>query len=139
MAAIRCSYMNTTVKADTPTLQPYSASPLAKSASQGGNVFGLGPSDGPLVSILALTWWQDKEDDEKIARAFREVIEAIDRDAASRGTSVPFKYLNYAWDFQDPINPYGIENKQALQEASRKYDPEGLFQKGVPGGFKLFP
>lgn len=163
--AIRCSYMNTTVKADIPTLlaavdtytaaleplkqckgitcsftlQPYSTSLLTKSASHGGNVLGLGPSDGPLVSILALTWWQDKADDEKITKAFRGVIETIDQDAESRGTSVPFKYLNYAWDFQDPINSYGTENKQALQEASRKYDPEGLFQKGVPGGFKLFP
>jgi hypothetical protein len=25
-----------------------------------------------------------------------------------------------------------------LQKASKKYDPQGLFQTGVPGGFKLF-
>ncbi|ROW09007.1 hypothetical protein VMCG_02683 [Cytospora schulzeri] len=162
--ATRCAYINTTVKADIATLQaaadmyvaalepikgcegitcsltlqPYAASLLAKSASQGGNVLGLAPSDGPLVSILALAWWKDKADDEEIIKTFREVIEVIDRDAASRGTSVLFKYMNYAWGFQDPIDSYGIEDKQALQEASRKYDPEGLFQKGVPGGFKLF-
>lgn len=84
------------------------------------------------MSILAFTCWQNKEDYEKIAEAIREVIEAIDQDAVSRGTSVPFKHLKYGWDFQDPINSYGIENKQALQEASRKYYSKGLFQKGGP-------
>lgn len=161
---VRCAYMNTTVKADAPTLkaaaevylaaleslkecegitcsltlQPYSASLLRKSAELGGNVLNLSAEDGPLVSILALTWWKNKADDEKIVGTFRKVIETIDRDAASRGTAVPFKYMNYAWDFQDPISSYGEENKAFLQEVSKKYDPEGLFQKGVPGGFKLF-
>lgn len=161
---VRCAYMNTTVKADAETLkaaseaylaaleplkgcegitcsltlQPYSASLLRKSEELGGNVLGLGAEDGPLVSILALTWWKDKADDEKITGTFRKVIETIDRDAASRGTAVPFKYMNYAWDFQDPISSYGEENKAFLQEISKKFDPDGVFQKGVPGGFKLF-
>lgn len=160
---IRCAYMNTTVKADAPTLaaaaetylaaleplkecegitcsltlQPYSASLLRKSAELGGNVLGLSPVDGPLVSVLALTWWKDKADDEKIVGTFGKVIEAIDRDAASRGTAVPFKYMNYAGNFQDPIGSYSEENRAFLQEVSRKYDPDGVFQKGVPGGFKL--
>lgn len=161
---VRCAYMNTTVKADAPTLkaaaeaylaaleplkecegitcsltlQPYSTSLLQKSAEFGGNVLGLSAEDGPLVSILALTWWKNKVDDETIVGTFRKVIETIDQDAASRGTGVPFKYMNYAWDFQDPITSYGEENKAFLQEVSKKYDPEGVFQKGVPGGFKLF-
>lgn len=161
---VRCAYMNTTVKADAATLnaaaeaylgaieplkgcegitcsltlQPYSASLLRKSEALGGNVLGLSAEDGPLVSILALTWWKDKADDEKIVGTFRKVIETIDRDAASRGPAVPFKYMNYAWGFQDPIGSYGEENKAFLQEVSKKYDPDGVFQKGVPGGFKLF-
>lgn len=161
---VRCAYMNTTVKADAPTLkaaaeaylaaieplkecegitcsftlQPYSTSLLRKSAELGGNVLGLRSEDGPLVSILALTWWKNKTDDEKIVGTFRKVIETIDQNAASRGTAVPFKYMNYAWDFQDPISSYGEKNRAFLQEVSKKYDPEGVFQKGVPGGFKLF-
>lgn len=137
---VRCAYMSTTVKADAPTLaaaaeaylaaieplkgcegitcslamQPYPASLLRKSADLGGNVLGLDAADGPLVSILALTWWKDKADDEKIVGTFREVIETVDRDAASRGTSVPFKYMNYAWNFQDPISSYGEKNKAFL-------------------------
>lgn len=161
---VRCAYMNTTVKADAPTLkaaaeaylaaieplkqceditcsltlQPYSTSLLRKSAELGGNVLGLSAEDGPLVSILALTWWKNKTDDEKIVGTFRKVIETIEQDATSRGTAVLFKYMNYAWDFQDPISSYGEKNRAFLQEVSKKYDPKGVFQKGVPGGFKLF-
>ncbi|KAI1268039.1 FAD-binding domain-containing protein [Xylariaceae sp. FL1019] len=159
----RSSYMNTTVKADlatlqaatdiyskgieplkscegvllSMTLQPYPLSLLQSSATQGGNVLGLKPELGPLVSILYLTFWEDKEDDNKIMKHLRASLEEVDRDAESRGTLVPFKYLNYAGTFQDPIGSYGNENVERLKNASAKFDPDGLFQKGVPGGWKL--
>ncbi|OTA76491.1 hypothetical protein M434DRAFT_88032 [Hypoxylon sp. CO27-5] len=157
---VRCAYINTTVKADVPTLkaasdtyiaaigplktlegiicsltlQPYSVSLLDKC----DNSLGMDTSDGPLVSILLLTWWKNQDDDETIIQTFKGVLEKIDADATSRGTAVPFKYLNYAYSFQDPIRSYGVKNGEKLREVSRKYDPEGIFQKGVPGGFKLF-
>lgn len=99
---------------------------------------GIDPLDGPLMSILLLSFWQNKEDDDKIHSTFKGVIEAVDQDAATRGTAVPYKYMNYAAPFQDPINTYGKENKAKLQATSKKYDPEALFQKGVSGGWKLF-
>ncbi|KAI3400702.1 hypothetical protein diail_1911 [Diaporthe ilicicola] len=159
----RVSYMNTTVKADVPTLmeayeiyknalgplkaaeglttsftlQAYPKSLLDKTASAGGNSLGIDPQDGPLMSILILSFWQNKEDDDKIHSTFKGVIEAVDKDAATRGTAVPYKYMNYAAPFQDPIGSYGKDNKARLQAVSKKYDPQGLFQKGVPGGWKL--
>lgn len=156
--------MNTTVKADveTPrlatdeytsaleplksveritcslTLQPYPVSLMEKSKSLGGNVLGLDASQGPLVSVLALTWWENKDDDEKILSTFKGVLDKVDRIAAEKGTAVPFKYLNYAWASQEPIKSYEAENVAFLKRVSKEYDPNGLFQKGVPGGFKLF-
>jgi hypothetical protein len=120
------------------TLQPYALSLLNKSASLGGNSLGLDPADGPLVSILLLTYWSNKQDDEKIFAVMRDVLDNIVKDSETRGTDVPFKFMNYASNFQDPIGSYGKENKMKLQDVSRKYDPEGMFQNGVPGGFKLF-
>lgn len=160
----RISYINTTVKADVPTLitayetyvnalgllksveglttsltlQAYPKSLLDKTASAGGNSLGINPVDGPLMSILILSFWQNKEDDDKIQSTFKGVIEAVDQDATTRGTAVPYKYMNYAAPFQDPINSYGEKSKAKLQATSKKYDPEGLFQKGVIGGWKLF-
>lgn len=120
------------------TLQAYPKSLLDKTASAGGNSLGIDPSEGPLMSILILSFWQNKADDDKIHSTFRDVIEAIDLDASRRGTAVSYKYMNYAAPFQDPISSYGTENRAKLQAASKKYDPEGLFQKGVSGGWKLF-
>lgn len=120
------------------TLQPYSRSCLESSAVQGGNSLGLDAANGPLVSILLLTYWSKKEDDSKIEKTMRGVLEKIEQDSMSRKTAVPFKFLNYSSQFQDPIGSYGEKNKQKLQEVSKKYDPTGVFQKSVPGGFKLF-
>ncbi|KAI0502855.1 hypothetical protein F5B22DRAFT_653566 [Xylaria bambusicola] len=160
----RSVYMNTTVKADIATLQaathifsaaieplksckdillsltlqPYPLSLLQRSTTEGGNVLGLEPELGSLVSILFLTYWENREDDEKIMNTLRDALNEIDGDAAQKGTLVPFKYLNYAAPFQDPIGSYGAANVEKLRSASRKFDPDGLFQEGVPGGWKLF-
>lgn len=115
------------------TLQAYPKSLLEKCV----NCLGLKASEGPLVSILLLNWWKDQADDDVVIKTFRGVLEKIDEHAAAQGTGVAYKYMNYAYDFQDPIASYGAESHQVLREVSRKYDAEGLFQKGVPGGFKI--
>ncbi|KAF2818784.1 FAD-binding domain-containing protein [Ophiobolus disseminans] len=156
---VRCAYMNTTVKADVTTLlaaaeifndsfqplkelegmtsaftlQAYPVSLLEKC----NNSLGISADDGPLMSILLLNRWKNKDDDELVIGTFKKALERIDEDAASRGTAVPYKYMNYVYNFQDPIGSYGIDNHQELLKISREYDPEGLFQEGVPGGFKL--
>jgi hypothetical protein len=115
------------------TLQSYPVSLLSKCV----NSLGLSVQDGPLMSVLLLTWWKNKGDDDLVVSTFKKALEQIDEDAASRGTAHPYKYMNYAYDFQDPIGSYGVENHEDLQEVSRTYDAAGFFQKGVPGGFKL--
>ncbi len=61
----------------------------------------------------------------------------IDQATRAAGLFNRFKYLNYAAPFQDPISSYGPVSKAQLQAVSKKYDPEGFFQAGIPGGFKL--
>jgi hypothetical protein len=116
------------------TLQAYPVSLLKKC----DNSLGLDAANGPLVSILLLNWWKNKEDDDRIIQTFKGVLEKIDQDAEARGTGVPYKYMNYAWNFQSPIKSYGTKQHNLLREVSKKYDADGLFQKAVPGGFKLF-
>jgi hypothetical protein len=115
------------------TLQAYPASLLEKC----NNSLGLNADQGPLMSILLLNWWNKKEDDGLIIQTFKDALGKMDEDAVSRGTAVNYKYMNYAHDFQDPIASYGTENQELLRVVSKKYDAEGLFQRGVPGGFKL--
>lgn len=160
----RCLYMNVTVKADAETLttggdiwceelesvkdaaglmcsytlQPYPVSQLEKTGAAGGNVLGLDCSNGPLVNVLLLTYWADKRDDERVAGFMQEALRRIAQNADTRGQLVPYIYWNYAFSHQDALQSYGEENVRKLQEASKKYDPEGVFQEACPGGFKLF-
>ncbi|OTA92711.1 hypothetical protein M434DRAFT_396272 [Hypoxylon sp. CO27-5] len=120
------------------TLQPYARSQLEASARKGGNSLGLDPSLGPIVSVAFLMYWNLESDDQKILGAFKGALERIKTDASQRGQLIDFTYLNYSFNFQDPIGSYGADNKKELQRVSKKFDPEGIFQKGVPGGWKLF-
>jgi hypothetical protein len=47
-------------------------------------------------------------------------------------------YLDYADNTQDPLAGYGSENVKKMKVAANKYDPSGVFQNLVPGGFKRF-
>ncbi|OOF97839.1 hypothetical protein ASPCADRAFT_513492 [Aspergillus carbonarius ITEM 5010] len=160
MEGMRCAYMNITLKASSPalktaadiytsslepikskeglicslTLQPYPISLLEKSIELGGNFLGLSPADGPLVSVLLLTYWKNREDDEQILGLMKGVLGRIDAEAKEEGQVVGFTFMNYASGFQDPVASYGVENMRRLQGVSRKYDPEGVFQRLVPRG-----
>ncbi|KAI1501826.1 hypothetical protein F5X99DRAFT_418254 [Biscogniauxia marginata] len=121
------------------TLQPYARSQLEASAKKGGNSLGLNPSLGSIVSVAFLMYWNLASDDEKILGTFKGALTKMKEYALSRGQLIDFTYMNYSFNFQDPISSYGAENKKELQRVSNKFDPQGIFQKGVPGGWKLFP
>lgn len=62
---------------------------------------------------------------------------AIDAYATSIGANTPFRYLNYADPTQNPLKSYGSANVAFIKKVAAKYDPEGIFQSKVPGGFKI--
>ncbi|PYI33529.1 FAD-binding domain-containing protein [Aspergillus indologenus CBS 114.80] len=102
------------------------------------NSLGLDPADKRLVIFLLVAFFPDPSDAELVHGAAMSLIEAIEGLTKDAGVYRPFKYMNYADVAQDVIGGYGAQSVAALQRASRKYDPKGLFQTGVPGGFKLF-
>ncbi|KAH9995153.1 FAD-binding domain-containing protein [Xylariaceae sp. FL0662B] len=142
---IRCRCMNVSVKADIETLttgcdiwfeelesvkdaadlmcsytlQPYPVSLLKKTSANGGN-------------------WAEKKDDERVISFMQKALKRIEQNADARNQLVPYIYWNYASPHQDALRSYGEENVRKLQEASKKYDPNGVFQTACPGGFKLF-
>ena len=103
-----------------------------------GNALGLEDSNDPLVLCLLSVTWTRAQDDATVNSVTQALIEKIDESTKAAGLFNKFKYLSYAASFQDPISSYGSERKAQLQAVSKKYDPEGFFQAGVPGGFKLF-
>ncbi|KAI1423103.1 hypothetical protein F5Y12DRAFT_798824 [Xylaria sp. FL1777] len=120
------------------SLYPYQPSLLAASATLGSNVLCVYPNFGPIIMISIFAWWTKSEDDDKILREFDDILTKTEQKAEVDGLAVRLKYMNYAASFQDPIGSYGLDIKEKLQIISKLYDPHGIFQKGVPGGWKLF-
>ena len=61
----------------------------------------------------------------------------IDGYAAERDLKRDLVYLNYAGRNQDPLGSYGADELAQLRRVAAKYDSRGVFQRRVPGGFKL--
>ncbi|KAK8122598.1 hypothetical protein PG984_011268 [Apiospora sp. TS-2023a] len=122
----------------TLAIQPQPSIMFKASAEAGGNSLGLSESNGNLFNVLLTTTWADEKDDPLMESQTRHMFELFEAEAERLGVTNPYVYLNYAASWQDPIGGYGEGNKAFLQDVSRKYDPQGVFQKNAPGGFKLF-
>lgn len=95
------------------------------------------PSEGPLFVVLINPSWKLAEDDARIFTAIDDLVAELKGMASEKGLLHQYIFANYGNGNQDVIAGYGSESVSKLQETSRRYDPDGLFQKGIPGGFKL--
>lgn len=86
--------------------------------------------------LLYITW-SDPAYDAALNKAAYDTVNDIKAKSVATGTSNPYIYLNYAGEFQDPLGGYGKANVAKLAALSKKYDPNGVFQKLVPGGWKI--
>ncbi|RAK98439.1 FAD-binding domain-containing protein [Aspergillus ibericus CBS 121593] len=106
--------------------------------TNGTNSLGLTPGETDLVIGLVSIAYDNPADDDRVFSVQEAIVDAQTALLEEAGLLIPFKYLNYADVSQDPFGSYGEENRERLREVSRRYDPLGVFQWGVPGGFKLF-
>jgi hypothetical protein len=104
---------------------------------EGKNVLGTSKADGNGVILLAGASWSDPSSTAFAQAMGPKIVGAMDRTATRAGGLHRFKYMNYADPNQDVFGSYGEENLVFLRATSRKYDPRGIFQKKVPGSFKL--
>jgi hypothetical protein len=103
----------------------------------GGNVLGLEDEQRDLVIVLIHSVWSDAMESRQVKSNMREFINRAERLAQQMGVHHPYKYLNYAESFQDVISSYGSASVDFMIHTSEKYDPIQLWQRRVPGGFKL--
>lgn len=106
-------------------------------AASGGNVLGLEDADEDLVIVLATTTWQSSGSDELVNQVMKDFIDEAQVMAKKAKVNSRYIYTNYAAGWQDPMKGYGEKSLEFLKEVSRIYDPGQVFQKQVPGGFKL--
>lgn len=81
--------------------------------------------------------WQDPRDDGLFKQISDSTITEINNYAKSINKDNEYIYLDYAGKDQDPLHSYGSNNLSKLRKVAEQYDPNGVFQKLVPGGFKL--
>jgi hypothetical protein len=81
--------------------------------------------------------WQGAEQDALFQGVGADLINGIREYAESIGADNPYLYLNYADNTQDALASYGSENVKKMKAAAKRYDPFGVFQRLVPGGFKI--
>ena len=118
------------------SLQPITAGIIARSPFLHEAVPTLSTNTTSIVVAQLTGTWKDSNDSAAIEAAALKLIDGIDDAARTEGMQTGYIYLNYAHAGQ---NVFGEgERSKRLQETSRKYDPEGIFQRCVPGGFKLF-
>lgn len=116
-------------------------STLSHTGKRGGNALGLTEADGPLLIVqLSLSWGASSSsaEDEAIIAQGNALIADVKKWSERKGLAHKYIYMNYAGKNQDVFAGYGGNNQARLRRIAKKYDPQGVFQKLVPGGKKLW-
>ncbi|OAL46185.1 FAD binding domain-containing protein [Pyrenochaeta sp. DS3sAY3a] len=118
--------------------QPLPPAYWRNSASRGGNVLGLERFGNQVLCLYQpYISWQGAGQDALFQQAGADLINRIRAYAESIGADNPYLYLDYADKTQDPLKSYGPDSVKKMKAAAKKYDPFGVFQNLVPGGFKI--
>jgi hypothetical protein len=116
---------------------PLTKTLLASSVRSGGNAFDISPSDGPLLIVFIHPIWAEAGDDERVHREIGRLLDDFNEMAKESGKWHRYIFPNYGYVKSDVIAGYGEESVDRMRKVAKKVDPEGVFQKCVPGGFKL--
>lgn len=102
------------------------------------NALGLARHKNQSLAVcLVSTSWTDPSQNEQIYGLARDLLESIENEAKKLGVYDPYIYLNYAAPWQDVIVGYGPASVRRLQKLKAEVDPNNVFQRLVPGGFKI--
>ena len=121
------------------TLQPINRAIASKSYPVSGNSLGL-PLDipsGALVLLSLSTTWNDSSHSARVEASARKLRNSIISTFKAARTFNRYIDLNHADSHQDLIVGYGPAVWAHLNEVSKEYDPNGIFQNSVPGGIQI--
>ncbi|KAF2123852.1 FAD-binding domain-containing protein [Dothidotthia symphoricarpi CBS 119687] len=117
--------------------QVWSTRYTANSMYKGGNVLGMERYTENFIMYQSYLSWSEAKDDELFINQGLALTDGIQKFASSKGTAVDYLYLNYADKDQDPLSAYGADKVKFMRTVARKYDPSGIYQNLLPGGFKI--
>jgi hypothetical protein len=117
--------------------QPFPTVFAAQGDARGGNVLGLDRIADDAVLLLFTTSLHHAAQRDAAAATTKRIYQDMEREAARRGMLYDWKYLNYAHPTQNPLASYGPRNVAKIKAAAVRYDPKGVFQTRLPGGYKI--
>ncbi|KAK4500048.1 hypothetical protein PRZ48_008234 [Zasmidium cellare] len=106
--------------------------------TNGTNAMRLAPDQRDVVMASVTAVYSNSSDRALVESTVDGVFQRQKASLSSQGKLLPFIYLNYADVSQDVFGSWGTGAREFLQNVSSKYDPLGVFQKQLVGGFKLF-
>ncbi|KAL8782783.1 MAG: hypothetical protein Q9213_005107 [Squamulea squamosa] len=130
-------------------LQPLPRLFTERSIERGGNVLGLDRYQDDNVLFLLDMAWNGTQYDARIRSLADKVIGDLTTYLSEVKALKDFQYINcmkrsvnavynkHAFEDQDPLGGYGPAALAKIKAASKKYDAGQVFQKLVPGGYKL--
>ncbi|PVI05025.1 FAD-binding domain-containing protein [Periconia macrospinosa] len=119
----------------TLSFQPFPHVLYSKDAAS--NALGLEKYTDDLINVLYTVSWALPLDNDVVYARLQKLELDLQSLAREKGLQNEWLYLNYAAGWQKPVQAYGTESVSFLKGVSDAYDPAKIFQKAVPGGFKL--
>lgn len=117
------------------SIQPISSSVVEAGNAKGGNALGLTAVNQTWFKVDSGWLWPD--DDEVVHSGSTQLIGEVQAAAKESGNSLRYIFMNDAsWD-QEVIDHYGTNNVRKFRQIQREYDPDLVFQRLVPGGYKI--
>jgi hypothetical protein len=117
--------------------QPISVSMIEESKSRGMSPMTKNLVKKPQMWFCINMGWNLESDDVRVGEILMETLKRIEELTKKRGLYHEFVFLNDAYATQDPFRSFGTNVYRKLERISRTVDPQGIFQKRLPGGFKL--
>ncbi|KAI9148105.1 FAD-dependent monooxygenase yanF [Paramyrothecium foliicola] len=118
--------------------QPVLAVVIAHTKAKGAaDTLGLSDVVHDSINLLIMAEFDTLELQQAGEALMKEGLDSLAKLADSIGARTDWLYLNYSHTDQDPVASYGNTSVNWLKKVSAEYDPTGMFQKRVPGGFKL--
>ncbi|KAL6875000.1 hypothetical protein J3F83DRAFT_712930 [Trichoderma novae-zelandiae] len=122
----------------TLTLEPIVPAIIVQSTANGDNVLGLDNTTLPglALGVFSATWWTPAKDTQ-VYSASDKFLQKVTEVAKKAKVLNPYIDVNHAGRKQNPIASFGPSNVAFLKQVAKIVDPKGVFQKLLPGGFKL--
>ncbi|KAI1371225.1 FAD-binding domain-containing protein [Hypoxylon crocopeplum] len=118
--------------------QPVPAIVAEHSTAAGGNVMGLERNTGNAILFQYAAMMKTAEQAAFVYPKLQAGLQIIKDFAASIDNGLmDWIYMNYADKTQDVLGGYGAENIGRIKKVAAKYDPDQVFQKLCPGGWKI--